>query len=112
MKTTKYRNIKTVIDGITFDSRKEANYYNTLKLLKRSGNVINIEFQPEFPYVVNCYHPTDLTAPTFTKNYKYIADFRVTYSDGSVQIIDVKGVKTAEFKRKQKIELNARKTHV
>lgn len=31
----KYGNIKTTVDGIDFDSRKEANRYAELKLLER-----------------------------------------------------------------------------
>ena len=49
-KKSKYGSIKTVIDNITFDSKREANYYNTLKLLKRAGEVLKIDLQPEFPY--------------------------------------------------------------
>ena len=34
---------------------------------------------------------------------KYIADFVVTYKDGSIKVIDVKGQKTADFKLKEKM---------
>jgi benzoyl-CoA reductase/2-hydroxyglutaryl-CoA dehydratase subunit BcrC/BadD/HgdB len=100
----KYRNIKTTVDNIVFDSRKEANYYNTLKLLKRAGEVTLIELQPEFPYNMFCTAP-DIPgiSMVYSKIYKYIADFRVTYKDGHVEIVDTKGFATAEFKRKQKI---------
>jgi len=35
----KYGNKKTVVDGITFDSMREANRYRELKLLERAGKV-------------------------------------------------------------------------
>ena len=35
----KYRSKRTVIDGITFDSKKEANRYCELKLLEKSGEI-------------------------------------------------------------------------
>lgn len=36
---SKYNSIKATIDGITFDSRKEANYYCELKMLRMAGVV-------------------------------------------------------------------------
>ena len=47
--------------------------------------------------------------PGFKKNGRtfraitYTADFKVTYADGHVEIIDVKGIKTEVFKLKRKI---------
>ena len=104
MKKSKYNNVKTIIDGITFDSKKEAAYYNTLKLLKRAGEVTQIDLQPEFPYNIYCTVPgVNDGSRVFAKQYKYIADFRVTYKDGRVEIIDVKGVKTSIYRQKKKI---------
>lgn len=39
----KYHNRKTVIDGITFDSAKEARRYMELKLLERAGEISNLQ---------------------------------------------------------------------
>jgi hypothetical protein len=104
MKKLKYHNVKTIIDGITFDSKKEAAYYNTIKLLKRAGEVTQIDLQPEFPYNMYCTVPgINDGNRVFAKQYKYIADFRVTYKDGRVEIIDVKGVKTSIYRQKKKI---------
>jgi hypothetical protein len=104
MKKSKYNNVKTIIDGITFDSKKEAAYYNTIKLLKRAGEVTQIDLQPEFPYNMYCTVPgINDGNRVFAKQYKYIADFRVTYKDGRVEIIDVKGVKTSIYRQKKKI---------
>lgn len=104
VKKSKYGSIKTVIDNITFDSKREANYYNTLKLLKRAGEVIKIDLQPEFRYNMYCTVPgINDGSRVYAKQYKYIADFRVTYKDGHIEIIDTKGFSTAEFKRKKKI---------
>ena len=104
VKKSKYGSIKTVIDNITFDSKREANYYNTLKLLKRAGEVLKIDLQPEFPYNMYCTVPgINDGSRVYAKQYKYIADFRVTYKDGHIEIIDTKGFSTAEFKRKKKI---------
>ena len=34
---------------------------------------------------------------------KYIADFKITYADNRGEVIDVKGIKTADFKIKEKM---------
>lgn len=39
LKESKYHNQKTVVDGITFDSKKEANRYQELRLLERAGKI-------------------------------------------------------------------------
>ncbi len=48
MKPSKYRNIKTVIDGIEFDSKREAAYYGVLKMRKLAGEITKIETQVKF----------------------------------------------------------------
>lgn len=97
-KKNKYNNIKTTIDGIKFDSKKEANYYCQLKLLKQAGEIKDFGLQPRYEL-----------QPTFRKNGKthrsitYVADFIVTNLDGTTDIIDVKGVETQVFKIKKKL---------
>lgn len=44
----KYGNAITEVDGIRFDSRKEAKYYEDLLWQQRTGAVKSIELQPEF----------------------------------------------------------------
>lgn len=89
----KYRNVKTVVDGITFDSKKEAKRYGELKLLEKAGEITDLELQPEYPLNVN--------GKTVAK---YRGDFR--YFDrrnGVVVHEDVKGVQTPVFRLKKKI---------
>ena len=56
-KASKYRAVKTTIDGITFDSKKEAAEYGRLKLLEQAGVISDLELQPRFeihaPFVDN-----------------------------------------------------------
>jgi hypothetical protein len=47
-RTNKYNNKKTVVDGVKFDSKKEANFYQNLKLLQTAGEVKEFELQPVF----------------------------------------------------------------
>ena len=44
----KYFNKKTIVDGIKFDSKKEAKRYLELKILKRAGKIRDLELQAEF----------------------------------------------------------------
>lgn len=88
----KYGAIKTEIDGIKFDSKKEADRYGKLKLLKMAGEIIYIELQPRFDIKIN---------GKFCGFYK--ADFRITWKSGNVTIEDVKGMKTPVYNLKKKI---------
>lgn len=94
----KYNAKKTVVDGITFDSQKEANYYSDLKLLKRSGEIKGFDLQPEF-----LIHDGYIKDGKKVRAIKYIADFKVFHNDGSVEIVDVKGYETKTFKMKKKM---------
>ena len=44
----KYHSKKIVVDGIKFDSQKEANYYLELKILLKAGKIKNLELQKEY----------------------------------------------------------------
>lgn len=100
-KAAKYGNVKTVIDGIKFDSRKEATFYGKLKLMKRAGEILDFEMQPKFEY--NISYTAGNPLPRLDIKRKYIADFKVIFPDGRTEIWDVKGVKTAIYKQKKKI---------
>lgn len=113
----KYKNVKQVVDGKTFDSKREAKYYQDLVFLKRAGDVVDIDCHPKFvlqPAYWKCCKvvrtvPLSSKCPICGKKMKktqaitYAADFRVTYADGRVEIVDVKGMETAAFKDKRKI---------
>ncbi len=45
---TKYKNKKVVLNGITFDSQKEARRYRDLSLLERAGEINDLELQKAF----------------------------------------------------------------
>ena len=95
---SKYHAEKTVMDGITFASHKEAKYYGYLKTLMRLGEVIGIECQPVFPlqekFIKNGVKYQAIT---------YVADFRAKYSDGHEEIVEIKGFETQTWKIKQKL---------
>ena len=97
-KPSKYRSKKVEVDGITFDSQKEANRYQELLLEKRAGLVLDIELQPSFE-LQEGYRD----AGKWVRPIVYIADFRVTYADGRVVVIDTKGFRTKEYRLKKKL---------
>ncbi len=84
---TKYRAVKTVVDGIAFDSKKEARRYSELMLLMRAGGIRCLELQPEYEITIK---------------KKYRADFRYYDKHGNLVLEDAKGFKTREYISKRK----------
>jgi protein associated with RNAse G/E len=98
---SKYKNEKTIVNGITFDSMKEATYYAELVMKKKAGIIAKIELQPAF--VLQEGYRTK--SGEKVREIKYVADFKVTYPDGKIQIVDTKGYRTKEYKLKKKMLL-------
>ncbi len=95
----KYHARRTTVDGITFDSQKEANRYCELKLLKRAGVVADFERQPRLQLQPGFKKPDGAKVnPIY-----YVADFKVIYPDGKIEYEDTKGVETKEFLLKKKL---------
>lgn len=93
MNKTKYHNKKTVLDGITFDSKKEARRYSELRLLEKCGAISNLQLQMRFEIL-----PKDILGQALY----YVADF--VYLDNGEQIVeDTKGVKTPVYKIKRRM---------
>ena len=57
---SKYGNKKVEVDGILFDSKKEANRYFQLKQRKATGEIFNLYLQVEFQLSV-CTYVADFT---------------------------------------------------
>lgn len=91
---------KCVVNGITFDSEMEAQYY-TEQILPRlkAKEITDLILQPEF-----------ILIPDFEKNgkmmkgIKYIADFQFyDLKEDKIRVIDVKGMETEEFILRRKL---------
>ncbi|MTI62256.1 MAG: DUF1064 domain-containing protein [Firmicutes bacterium] len=78
--TRKFKNKKPIVDGITFDSQKEANYYCELKIQKRAGKIRNFELQPEFLLQEGFRDKNGHKH----QSIKYRADFKVIHNDGTI----------------------------
>ena len=88
---SKYGNKKIAVDGIKFDSKREAQRYGALQLMLKAGLISNLRLQVPYQIVING-----------KKCFKYLADF--VYDDGGKEIIeDVKGFRTPVYRLKKKI---------
>ena len=96
----KYQNRKTTVDGITFDSAKEAKRYAELRLLQRAGQIF--ELQRQVPYVLVPKQVID--GKTVERPVVYKADFVYT-ENGQEVVEDVKGLRTKEYIIKRKLML-------
>ena len=87
-KKSKYRSYKVSVDGHTFDSQKEADFYCNLKLQLQAKEINGFCLQPIF-----------MLAP----GLKYKADFIIFHKNGQSEVVDVKGFKTKEYIAKKKV---------
>ena len=97
----KYNSRKTTVDGITFDSKKEARRYLVLKQMEQDGEIKNLRLQvpveliPSFEILVD-------GKKRKRRPITYVADF-VYYRDDEKVIEDVKGLRTPVYNIKKKL---------
>jgi len=96
---SKYKNKKTKIDGIVFDSKVEGQYYLKLKDDREKGIVLHFDLQPVYEL-----------QPKFEKDgkkhraIKIKADFRVIYAgQKKTEVVDIKGHPSEGAKLKRKM---------
>lgn len=87
-KTSKYKAIRTKVDGISFPSKKEANYYTALKLQKEWGQIKDFHRQ---------------VLRDLPGGIKHYIDFMIIHNDDSREYIEIKGrdLPVGKMKRKQ-----------
>ncbi|OPY78274.1 MAG: hypothetical protein A4E65_02297 [Syntrophorhabdus sp. PtaU1.Bin153] len=108
MGANKYKNKKVEVDGIVFDSSKEAKVYADLKVLKASGEIKDFARQVKFELIPNQYEDIqDEKGKTKKKLVEravtYVADFVIDHNDGSKAVIDVKGYPDQKYGIKRKL---------
>lgn len=112
VKTGKYRNRKTQVDGITFDSQKEARRFIDLKFLLKAGRIRNLKLQPQFTIQESYITP----AGERVRALRYVADFsyeRPTDPDQNgyihwikvVEDVKSQATRTEKYKIKKKLML-------
>lgn len=98
VRTSKFNNVKTVIDNISFSSKKESARYVQLKLDEKDGLIHDLKLQVPFqliePLVIN------------NKRHRaiiYYADFTYYDPENNYIVEDVKGMITDIFKIKYRL---------
>lgn len=110
---SKYKNSKTVIDGITFDSRREGNRWKELKLAEDSGSISNLMRQVHYELIPVQKEKDTIgsrggikSGKVIERKVEYIADF--VYTDnvtGETVVEDTKGLRTTDYIIKRKLML-------
>lgn len=125
----KYRNKKVTRNGVTYDSRKEADRHVVLKMLERAGKITNLQRQVKFVLIPAQYEPDTIGKRGGVKRGKlierecaYIADFvykipyhrqhrnedgHIVFADGYDTVVeDTKGFRTKDYIIKRKLMLH------
>lgn len=97
---TKYRNKKVEIDGMTFDSKKEARRYQELLLLERAGAIQDLQTQVKYVLIPS----QRIKGRVVERECAYKADF-VYIENGETVVEDTKGFKTKDYIIKRKLML-------
>lgn len=110
----KYGNIKAAVDGVFFDSKKEARRYSELKLLQRAGKISGLELQKVYELIPAQYETVERYGKTgqrladgrrcLERACVYKADF-VYQQDGQTVVEDTKGMHTKDYIIKRKLML-------
>ena len=109
----KYGNHKVVVDGIEFQSKREASRWLELKMLEKVKNISQLERQKKFVLIPAQYEP-DIIGPRGGKKKgkllehecSYIADFYYFDEDTQSFVVeDTKGFRTPEYVLKRKMML-------
>ncbi len=95
---SKYHNKKTVINGITFDSKHEAERYLELVFMQKSGLISDLKLQVPFELI-----PAVKINGKTNRKAVYVADFVYKDEKGNMVVEDAKGVKTDVYKLKKKL---------
>jgi len=107
MRRNKYNARRTKVDGITFDSRREAEYYLAYKADEKAGRIFDLKLQQRYELPING-EPLVIKSKRYSKGRKvtYWADFtfhdmRLGKEVAPLRVIDVKGFDTPLSKLKR-----------
>ena len=110
MRRSKYNAKPVKIDGLSFDSKKEARRYGELKLMEKAGEIGLLKFHPRYSLDINGVHICDYEA-----DFSYVPkEWEYRVCDREV-VEDVKGYRTDVYKLKKRLmlaiyEINVRET--
>lgn len=98
-KKSKYGNVKTIVDGIKFDSKGESERYTFLKLKERTGRIKDLRLQVPYELIPKSRNEAGkaIRAMTYKADFVYI-DTRT----GREVVEDFKGKRTQDYINKSK----------
>lgn len=112
MRRSKYHSKKIKLDGMIFDSKKEARRWLELKALEQAGEISCLDRQVKYVLIPSQREPDFLGSRGGKKKGKllereacYIADFSYIDQYGNEVVEDTKGLKTADYILKRKLML-------
>lgn len=111
----KYKNKEITLDGIVFDSKREAKRYKELRLLEKVGEIQDLRLQEKFVLIPAQYEFLPRYSEKTGKRLKdkkvciekecaYKADF-VYLQNGRLVVEDTKGFRTTDYVIKRKLML-------
>jgi hypothetical protein len=120
-KGNKYGNKKVIVNGIEFDSKKEAKRFSELSLLEKAGAIQDLQMQVKFVLIPAQYETVERYGKKgqrlkdgqrcLEKECAYIADF--VYTENGKKIVeDTKGFRTADYIIKRKLMLYVHKIQI
>ena len=120
----KYHNTKVVLDGIQFDSKREAQRYQQLKLMEKAGAICDLKRQVKYELIPAQYIDGKCVerAITYTSDFEYYIlkplKVKTVMADPDAKTIgqhvveDVKGMRTKEYIIKRKLMLYKYGIHI
>lgn len=95
----KFNNKKTMVDGVKFDSNKEARVWLQLQAEEAKGTITDLKRQVKFNFTA----PSgELIRYDSKRAMSYVADFTFI-KGGEFVVMDAKGFKTPEYKIKKSL---------
>ena len=86
---TKYNSKKVIVDGYTFDSQAEYEYFKILCEQKSKGDIKSFIVHPIYQLQEKFEKLGKNNRPIY-----YEGDFEITYNDNKIMMIDIKGMAT------------------
>ena len=108
----KYGNGACYVDGIRFNSKREAARYQELCFLEKAGQIKDLQRQVKYILIPTQREPDTVgvrggvkKGKVIEKECAYYADFVYTTDDGLLVVEDTKGMRTTEYIIKRKLML-------
>lgn len=105
----KYKAVKTTVDGIVFDSKRESRRYMELMRMQDEGLISDLELQKRYLLIPEIRLPDSvgprggkIRGKVLERAVYYVADF-VYQQDGKTVVEDCKGMRTDVYKIKRRL---------